>query len=59
MKFASGTFALLLATDPMHGDQTSTKEGLFVEKFGQSGPGKALGSGKVTAVSHKNHLLYI
>jgi hypothetical protein len=39
VKLASGALAARLATGPLHGDQATTKEGLFVKELGESGPG--------------------
>jgi hypothetical protein len=59
MKFSAGAFAPFLATKPLHRDQAPAEEGLFVEQFGQSGPGNTLGARKITAVSHKTTSFYL
>jgi hypothetical protein len=39
MKLASGALAARLPAGPLHGDQATTEERLFVKELGESGPG--------------------
>jgi hypothetical protein len=39
VKLASGALAARLTTNPLHGDQAATKEGLFVKDLGESRTG--------------------
>jgi hypothetical protein len=52
MKFPPTTFTAFLATDPIQGHQAPAKEGLFVDKLGQSGSGKTFRTAELTSVFH-------
>jgi hypothetical protein len=52
VKFPSGALATGLSTGALHGDQTPTEEGVFMNDLGESGAGFAFWIGQVVTGAH-------